>query len=366
MNSNVKLFILLFLLIILSLLYKRFEEKKNKKDSRNNYELIQNYLLNDTNLSMKKKPILWIHVPYEYNSRNWINFASRSSYELNQPYLYLTVKSIIHHCGDSFNIIIIDDNSFKKLLPNWKIDMKKIENPICENIRRLAISKLIYNYGGLLVPISFLCITDLKELYERGTKNNKMFICENINKNITSTTELYSPDIRFIGSEKNNKTIIELIDFIQLTINKDYTSESIFLGEFNRWINDKVKDNDVNLISGIYTGIKTINDKPIKLEDLMSQNFIDFYMKMYGIWIPSEDILKRRHYEWYSRLSVNQVLESNIMLSKYILISNFHNKKGILIPTKKQPEWIGFWNIPLNSSYWGLKPNYLGNNLIKH
>jgi hypothetical protein len=106
-------YILLFvILIVLGILYRRFEDKRMRQDNLENIETIQKYLLDDTSLSKSKKPILWIHVPYEYNSRNWLSFGSRTSFDLNQPYLYLTVRSIIEKCDSSFTICLIDDNSF--------------------------------------------------------------------------------------------------------------------------------------------------------------------------------------------------------------------------------------------------------------
>ena len=107
MKSFTNLFILFFILIVLGFLYKRFEDKRIREEKSDNYESIQKYLLDDVTLAKSKKPILWIHVPYEYNSRNWLNFGSRSSFNLNQPYLYLTVKSIISQCDNSFTICII-------------------------------------------------------------------------------------------------------------------------------------------------------------------------------------------------------------------------------------------------------------------
>ena len=87
MKSFTNLFILFFILIVLGVLYKRFEDKRIKEEEGDTYESIQKYLLDGTTLGESKKPILWIHVPYEYNSRHWLSFGSRSSLELNQPYL---------------------------------------------------------------------------------------------------------------------------------------------------------------------------------------------------------------------------------------------------------------------------------------
>ena len=165
-------YILLFIILIaLCILYQKYINKQclntqclNKQGINDDYTLMTKYLSTESSLAKSKKPILWIHVPHQYNARKWENFGSRSSFDLNQPYLYLTVKSIIKNCDDSFKICLIDDNSFKKLIPDWNVDLSAVGEPICNYIRQMAIAKLIYNYGGLSVPISFLCFRDLIDL----------------------------------------------------------------------------------------------------------------------------------------------------------------------------------------------------------
>ena len=365
-------YILLFvILIFLMILYKRFEYKQSIEENTYNHEAIQNYLLDETTLVKSNKPILWIHVPYEYNSRRWLSFGSRSSFDLNQPYLYLTVKSIIQQCEQSFTICIIDDNSFKKLIPNWRIDMTKISNPILDNTRKLGLMKLLYIYGGLICPISFLCIQDLNGLYNKGTNGNKMFLCETVDRNITSTTFDYYPNLSFCGSPKENDILLQLIEFMQRTISSDYTAESVFLGDFNRWCEKRIKSNQINFIDGIEIGTKTIDEKPVLLENLMSNYYINLYRNLYGILIPNEELISRRKYEWFTRLSEKQVLESNTIIGNYILVTLGEGGKHILEPleqtrnNKIENKFVGFWKTPNYPDLYGLKPNYLGNNLIK-
>ena len=81
------------------LLYQRYQEKEKKKLSKENYELIKKYILNESSLANLKKPILWVHIPYSRNSREWESFGSRSTLNLNQPYINLTIKGIIEKCG---------------------------------------------------------------------------------------------------------------------------------------------------------------------------------------------------------------------------------------------------------------------------
>jgi len=366
MKSLKNLLILFLILIVLGFLYKRFEDKRIKEENRDVSDAIQSYLLDDVTLGKSKKPILWIHIPYEYNSRKWLSFGSRSSFDLNQPYLYLTVKSIIQHCGDSFTVCIIDDDAFKRLIPNWNINMTKISDPILSNVRTLALTKLLYIYGGLICPVSFLCMKDLYGLYKKGTRGNKMFLCETVDRNITSTDFNFYPNLTFSGAKKNCPIVLELCDFIQRTMSFDYTAASVFLGDFNRWANLRIKHGKINMIDGVDIGIKTVDDNPILVDDLMSNNYLDLYPGTYGILIPADELLNRRKYEWFTRMSAKQVVESETIIGNYLLLSNApDSKQGILEPLEVRPDWVGFWKIPSGAPLWSLKPNFLGDNLQK-
>jgi hypothetical protein len=367
MKSTLTYIILLFVLFIVIIFYKRFQEKLDRENTSFNNNAIQQFLLDDVTLAKSKKPILWIYVPYEYNSRNWLSFGSRSSFELNQPYLYLTVRSIIQNCSDSFTICIIDDNAFQKLIPNWSIEMRKIASPISNNIRTLGFMKLLYIYGGIHCPISFLCMRDLIELYERGTQRSKMFICETINRNITSSTYDFYPNLEFCGSPKECETVNKLISFIQRTISFDSTAESVFNGEFNRWCESLVRSGEINLIGGAEIGTKTVDDEQVLTEDLLSQSSVKLYDNMYGILIYSKDILNRKSFEWFARMSAKQVLRSHTLIGNYMVMANTRDSpKGVLEAYKPDDkEWVGFWKTPLVDIYGVKQPNYLGNNIEK-
>jgi len=364
MKSLTNLFILFFILIVLGFLYKRFEDKRIREENSDNYDAIRNYLLDDVTLGKSKKPILWIHVPYEYNSRKWLNFSSRSSFDLNQPYLYLTVRSIIKHCEESFTICIYDDNSFSRLIPGWNINMTKLSEPILSNVRFLGMMKLLYIYGGMHCPISFLCMKNLAELYTKGTRGNKMFICETIDRNSTSSNSNFYPSVSFCGAPKECQTVFELCNYIQIVSSHDHTAESKFLGQFDRWCMKKVSQGKINLIDGVEIGTKTINDQQIILDDLMSNNYLDLYKGTNGILIPSNELLNRLSFGWFVRMSPRQVLESDTIIGNYLLLSiGPEDKQGILEPLEVKPSWVGFWKTPNYPGLYGLKPNFLGDNL---
>lgn len=358
---------LLVVLMIVWFLYNRYEDKRQREENTENYNDIQKYLLKDTDLAKEKKPILWIPITYDYNSRNWISFGSRSSFELNQPYMYLTVKSIINQCEGSFRICLIDDDSFAKLIPGWSVNMKTISSPVLDYVRSLAITRLLYTYGGMVVPPSFLCMKDLIELYNMGTSGDKMFVCETVDRNITSTTHEFYADTSFMGSPKENPVMQELIDFMQRKVSSDYTAQAEFLGDFNRWCNTRAQRGQVKLIPGKLIGTKTMSDETILVDNLLSNDYIDLYPQAYGIYIPAKEILNRRHYEWFARLSPKQVLESNVIISKYILLASTpDSRKGTIEPMVDRPKkWIGYWQVPSGFGLWGFKPQPFATHLIR-
>jgi len=365
------LFILFFILIVLGFLYNRYTNKLQKEDNDGTYEAIQKYLLDDVTLGKSKKPILWLHVPYEYNSRNWISFGSRTSFELNQPYLYLTMRSIIKQCDKSFTICIIDDESFKKLIPGWNINMKTIGDPIVSKMRMLGIAKLLYIYGGLVCPISFVCLKNLFGVYSQGIRGDKMFVTEMVDRNSTSSTMNFFPSLLFYGSPKECETTFDLVHFIQNTITNDYTGESQFLGEFSRWCQNGVNKKKINLIDGTLIGIKTIEGEQIIIDDLMSNEYLKISPNAYGIYIPANEILKRHKYEWFARLSQKQVLQSETIIGNYLLIAVAPDEPGIIEPLEPvinkevNNQFVGFWKTPNYPGLYGLKPNFLGDNLQK-
>ena len=61
------------------------------------------------------------------------------------------------------------------------------------------------------------------------------------------------------------------------------------------------------LLSGKRFGIRTKCDKVVVVDDLLNATYIDFDKDLYGLYLPKEEILKRTKYNWFSRLSRQQI-----------------------------------------------------------
>ena len=290
-------------------------------------ELIKKYLLNDTPLYGNERPKLWIHSKYEINARKWKSFQSRNTTDLNQHYIHLTVKTIINHCGNDFNICLIDDETFSKLIPGWDIDVSKIAEPMKSHYRELGMIELMYIYGGMTIPNSFVCVKNLLPLYEIGTQNEKPFICENVNRYTNVVFDkhkrLFTPDAQIMGAKKKSPELRIMADYLKIrNQNPHFSSESEFLGFTSEWCIGRIKSGKINLIGGEYIGVKSTDGTPILLENLMEEAPLNICpMRNFGILIPREEVLNRIKYQWFATMSSSELLTTNLIIVKYILIS---------------------------------------------
>jgi len=295
-------------------------------ESNDEYELIRKYLLNDSPLYGFNRPKIWIHTKYEINSRKWKDFYSRNTTDLNQPYIHLTIKTIIDHCGDDFNVCLIDDETFSKLIPSWDVDLSTVAEPMRAHFRELGLMQLVYYYGGMVVPNSLVCLKNLKSLYEDGIRNNLPFVCESINRSTNVQNQkqrlLFAPSLYFMGAVKNDPLILELVEYLkQRNVSPHFSAEVDFVGDTSNWCFDRLNEGKLNLIGGERIGVKTEKRKTILLEDLMEEGFLDLRKDTVGIYIPADEILTRPKYQWFAVLPSEQVLKTNSIIAKYLMAS---------------------------------------------
>jgi len=300
----------------------KIKEKARAADDDDEYELVRQYLLNDSPLYGHNKPKLWIHTKYEVNARQWRSFGSRNSTDLNQPYLHLTVKSIINHCGNDFNVCLIDDASFRKLIPRWTIDVPALAEPLRSQAREMGMVHLLATYGGMVVPNSFLCTKNLLPLYEEATTP---FVGENVARATLyegGRRLQFAPDVRFMGARKEDPCVRDLARFLTQQYQFYHVhQESAFLGETAAWCLKAIQRRQMSLVTGEWLGTKNIKHQRVMLEDMMDDTYLDLDPRCKGLWIPEDEILQRNKYQWFASLSTDEILDSKTALAKYIQAS---------------------------------------------
>lgn len=342
--------IIVIIIIAIILLIYFTKEGFNGKDEE--YELIKTYLLNESPLYGKNKPKIWIHTTTDINARNWQSFSDRTSHELNQPYIELTVQSIIDHCASNFNILLINDETFSKLIPKWKFNnMSAIPDPQKTHIRQRALMQLLYYYGGIIVPNSFICFHNLEPLFKPTP-----FTVETINRTLFANGKTFAPSIEFIGvRNKRDPSIKSLMDEcfpgdIPTDADKRYKDDTSnkrdwetvggeidITGKCKTHLTKLVKEGGWFMWDGELFGVKTVSDgKPILVEDLMEEDYLDLSPDTFGILVDSAEILRRPKYEWLASIMPDNggtLKGVNAILAKYL---NKAVIDGIIVSKKRE------------------------------
>jgi hypothetical protein len=322
------LLISILILAAVGYIYKKYQLNVDNNTKIEELNVIKKYLLNDETddaiikLSANKKPVLWLHIDYAKNSRKWESFGSRNSIELNQDYLYLTLINIINKCNNYFHIIIIDDDSFCKLLENNCVDLNKVGDPIKSNLRTLNIMRLLHTYGGMYIENSFILFRPLNTIYDKVLETKKMVCGEFKNGSSNSHIAPVMPSTKLIGCVKECKIMKEFINHLEILYSNTYSGDITIQDLVNKWLLQKNKDAILDVIDGRFLGTKTISNKIIDLDELMGSTYLELNTKTYGLYIPHDELLKRNKYNWFCNLNTKEVLEANTNASKYLILTN--------------------------------------------
>ena len=322
-----KIVIIIIVFIGVSALYKKFNSHEDKRNNRYYNSLIETYLLNKESFGFAYKPILWIYLQNDsqitpaVNNRFWINFGSRNTSNFNQPYQIYTIQSIIKNCSDDFNICLIDNSAFNILLPHWTIDLNNVAQPMKSHMQTIALTALINAYGGMCIPSSFVCFKSLMSLYSQAVNENKMVVGQLPNQ--VCNENLSKPTIAnpiFMAAGSNNPTIQCFHNYLLSLNAHDLTRTQDFLGLSNLWLETKIQTNEIISICGCKLGVQRKDKTLIYAEDLLSSSYIELDKEAYGIYIPWDQLINRTSLDWFVKLNPEEVLSSNTVIAKYLLI----------------------------------------------
>lgn len=292
-----------FLIAITLVLRTTIKENKDIIE----YEILKQHLLHKSTIVKVKKPIMWIPIPFHMNSRKWEDFGSRNTMELNLDLLYLTTKSIIEKCGESFHIVLIDNESYSKLIPGWNVDLNMIPSPLKEQYVFLAQMKLLSIYGGMLIPPSFVCTSDLYEIFYDKCIFRKTISYANLPDGM--------PSISFVCSHKDNPNMDSIVSDLEQLVSANTTNEIWF----SKSINNLFQSNQhTEKLSGSYIGTQTSSGKNVVIDELFQTQLLDFGLNNFGLYLPLQLLMKRTHYNYIIYLSVEELKNMNNFMGSYL------------------------------------------------
>ena len=276
-----------------------YDQFRKDRKSQSYDEIVKRKTLEYLKNPINQRPFLWIYVDNVDPSQIPV-------------YKRLCIETIIKNCDDSFNIILLDDSAVKDMLPHWSVPIERLLGPTKMYYRYLAQLELLYEYGGFILPPSFLCIRDLKEMYVSNVlQKKKMIVGENVNPG-PDFTQRFIVDPRLVASEKENMILKTYIDFVRRKAQEDTTGETWFDNDYATWCTSRIQNGHINMIDGSYLGTKDRNGNVVTIESLVGESAKPPQLSSFvnGIWIPSDQLEDRTQFRVY----LSMPLESNTYL----------------------------------------------------
>ena len=263
---------------------------------------------------------LWLYYDQsDVNSRYWNDFGARSSRVLNTPYLNLCYESIAKKNGQNYNIKILAGLSdVAIILGGWKELPKALQNPIAivnEAEKNYIRATILRRFGGLWVEPSIVCLEPFPQMNKLtffGTDKDETY-SDNSGTPVPGVHVMYSP-------EANNKVFIEL-EKLALKRIEQYEGGKQFRKDI-KWDLKNVMDKYPAEID-YYPNMEFSRDQSgrrIQLEDLLSSTNIHVPRNSVYVPIDSIELQERRNFGWFLRMSEEQILSSDLLISKLFLV----------------------------------------------
>lgn len=293
------LILLLIILFTIYILYTKYNIKK-----KISIEKLQN----------EKKPYLWFYTENEYNCRHWESFYSRMTRDNYPNCLKLSIYSIYKHCHMDFNIVNLTPNNLSQYLPDLNISSK---TNILQKYQIIS-SGIMYQYGGLWLPPWIIILKSLKPIINKlESKSVVVFGCPDkflrCNKDSLSNLEVLASRPNIILWKKLYDSLIENNS---LYLNSAYNF--INIGRCKFWRIFGKRQNILYIYDSRYDGTRDYNGKLITNQELFSYNniLLQDEEKCFFVLYNYKNIHRNIKYRWFLRMSLEQILDSNLWISK--------------------------------------------------
>jgi hypothetical protein len=263
-------------------------------------------------------PTIWIFVnDTDVNSRMWADFGARSSRVYNLPFLNLCYSSIIKAAGTNYHIEVIsglaDAEDRLGYLPE---PMRNKRIPLrSEEMTYLKVA-FLEKFGGLWMSPATICLKQLPVL----PKDKVVLFGSDPLETYAGPQGTELPNQHVMWSPKpKNPFFVKWMKVLEPRIKEQHGGREI--RNDSRWDiifagSDKT---DVTMMPNVELTRKA-GGRKIELEDLLAsgtEGVLPFEIPHEAIYVPFPwpELLERRMFGWFLRLSEGQIKESDLAVT---------------------------------------------------
>lgn len=268
------------------------------------------------NSILNNKPNLWIYIPEEISSKYWKNFHSRRSKQDIPAYKQLCLNTIFKYNKD-MNIYLLDDTKINSIF-NKNCPFQWNDQRICKKLKLDYLKYyLFYHYGGIWIPPETIAFQSFKKITDKLFTNDIITVGCKPKKDECI-------DFTILGGSQYSNIIKYLLDSFTDKLNQylnNYTYDSYY-------INKQLLNYNISYLSHHfsqeYNGTIDRHNRIVSYENVVaiSPTYFKNPDKLIYYSIP-ENIEKYNHYNWFARLSKDQILQSDMWIGE--IFSNILN-----------------------------------------
>jgi hypothetical protein len=275
-----------------------------------------------------KLPTLWIYLnDSEVNSRRWTGFEERSSRVINIPFLNLCYETCVKMNGKDYRIEVIGGLSDLAVrLGGWEQLPSPLQNPqasVREPELNWIRAAVLAKWGGLWVSPATLWLKPMGPLPEHvvlfGADDEVTFVGDG------GTS---APSLRVAWSPMaEHPTWVEWENKVRTRLEKraggaefrrDHMSDAV---DAIREADAREKPIEVRPMAELAR--KGAAGRRIQIEDLLTAGqegdiHFDLSCKANYVPIPWPELKERRAFGWFLRMSEEQILESDLVISSLL------------------------------------------------
>lgn len=210
----------------------------------------------------------------------WVYVPSKA---LEQPWLKCCAATILQNGGA--RVCFVDDKAILKLVPDWKTEKDAIlaqegsAPQVHARIALLGMARILYHYGGTIVPLSYVCSRSLLPLID----SEYPFACDHsIGGNPKAN---FAPSPQFMGAPAEHSLTSCLVAYLR---QKPLNPAADPVIETSLWLKKQAELGKVSQINAAAIGSANTLGEPFTADDLVGRpTYVPTQPSAaYGLWVP--------------------------------------------------------------------------------
>jgi hypothetical protein len=264
------------------------------------------------------RPTIWIYVDdTDVNSRWWADFGARSSRVLNLPFLNLCYQTIVAAAGNRYKVEVIGGiEDAERRLGELPEPMQNKRLPLRDEEMTYLKVAFLEKFGGLWMGPATICLRQLPDL----PKDKIVLFGSDPLETYAGRNGTFLPNQHAMWSPKpHHMFFMEWRKLLAARIEEQHTGKEIRYDKNWDILFVGTGRQDVQMMPNAELTRKK-DGRKIELEDLLAagtEGVLPFQVHSDSIYVPFPwpELLERRMFGWFLRMSEEQVMESDLVVT---------------------------------------------------